>query len=124
AYALEPSDYAAITSSAMGIDVGEEEIMMMGKRLYNIEKAFNTIHAGFGREDDLPPKRYMDEPVKSGPHKGAKCDREKFKIMLDEFYELNGWDGETGLQTRSGLMDLGLDDVAKKLEKAGKLIEK
>jgi len=124
AYALEPSDYAALTSSVTGMEMDEKEIMLIGRRLYNLEKAFNTIHAGFGRGDDLPPKRYMEEPVKSGPYKGVKCDREKFERMLDEFYELNGWDVKTGLQTRNGLIELGLEDVAMKLKKAGKLIEK
>lgn len=124
AYALEPSDYAALASSAMGLQITDEEIMLMGRRLYNLEKAFNTIHAGFDRKDDLPPKRYMEEPVKSGPYRGAKCVRGKFDAMLDEFYELNGWDKETGLQTRSGLTEIGLEDIAIKLKKAGKLIEK
>jgi aldehyde:ferredoxin oxidoreductase len=42
--------------------------------------------------------------------------------MLDRFYELNGWDVETGRQTRAGLHELGLDDVAAKLDALGTLI--
>ena len=41
--------------------------------------------------------------------------------MLDRFYELNGWDRETGLQNERCLNDLSLEDVAVKLKKAGKL---
>jgi hypothetical protein len=35
--------------------------------------------------------------------------------MLDEFYELWGWDKKTGRQTREGLERIGLQDVADKL---------
>jgi len=44
--------------------------------------------------------------------------------MLDEFYELQGWDEETGLQTRQGLAEIGLEDLVNKLAEAGKLIER
>jgi len=121
AHALEVEDYAELISSALGIDVSEEELMTMGKRGVNLEKAFNTIHAGFDRKDDYPPRRYMEEPVKSGPSAGQKCDKEKWDEMLDRYYELHGWDRETGWQTRQGLTELGLEDIAQKLEKAGKL---
>jgi len=121
-HALEPSDYAELISSSMGIEVTEKELMLIAKRAYNLEKAFNTIHAGFDRKDDYPPKRFMEEPVKSGPYAGYICDKEKFDKMLDEFYEMNGWDKKTGLQTQETLVELGLEDVAKKLEEAGKLL--
>ena len=44
--------------------------------------------------------------------------------MLDRFYELHGWDIETGLQTRKSLLELELEDIAGNLEKAGRLIDK
>ena len=43
--------------------------------------------------------------------------------MLDNFYELHGLDKKTGWQTRETLENLGLDDLAEKLAKAGRLIE-
>ncbi|MFC1861170.1 aldehyde ferredoxin oxidoreductase family protein [Chloroflexota bacterium] len=122
ARALEPSDYAELTNSALGIELSEEEFMFLGRSTYNLEKAFNTIHADFTRQDDYPPKRYMEEPIKSGPYAGYKCDKEKWDEMLDKFYELQGWDKNTSWQTYKCLIELGLEDIANKLEKAGKLI--
>jgi aldehyde:ferredoxin oxidoreductase len=121
AHALEVSDYAELISSAMGIEVTEEELMMVGRRGINLEKAFNTIHAGFDRKDDYPPRRYMEEPIRSGPYAGVKCDKDEWDQMLDRFYELNGWDKATGLQTHTCLTDLGMEDIAEKIEKAGRL---
>lgn len=114
-------DYTNLVNSAMGLDLTEEEFMLIGRRSYNFEKAFNTIHTAFDRNDDYPPARYMEEPVKSGPYAGYRCDREQWDKMLNEFYELQGWDKETSLQTRRGLVELGMEDVAEKLEEVGKL---
>lgn len=121
AHALEVSDYTELISSAMGIDVTEEELMMIGRRGINLEKAFNTIHASFGRKDDYPPRRYREEAIKSGPYAGSKCDQLEWDKMLDRFYELHGWDKKTGWQTRECLTELGMEDVADQLQKVGKL---
>ena len=123
AYALEPSDYVDLVNSAMGTDLSEEGLFYAGRRSYNLEKAFNTLHAKFDRKDDYPPERFMKEPVKSGPYKGFRCEKEKFDRMLDEFYQLLGWDKETGLQTQRSLKELKMEKVAAKLESAGMLIK-
>jgi aldehyde:ferredoxin oxidoreductase len=122
-YALEPSDYVELTNLALGINLTEEEFMLLGQRSYNLEKAFNTIHVGFKREDDLPHRRFFEDPILSGPHKGETLNKEKYNSMLDAFYELHGWDKETSWQTRKTLESLGLSDVAEKLAEVGRLIE-
>ena len=123
ARALEPEDYAELTSAAMGIELSKDQFMHIGQAAYNLEKAFNTIHAGFTRKDDYPPRRYMEEPVNEGPYAGFKCDREDFDRMLDRFYELHGWNISNGLQTHECLNALGLNDIAEQLDKAGKLAD-
>lgn len=120
-HALEVSDYVELISSAMGITVSEEQIMMIARRGINLEKAFNTIHTNLDRNDDYPPQRYMEEPIKSGPYAGHRCDRQRWDEMLDRFYELQGWDKETGWPTRKCLLELGMEDVADQLQKIGRL---
>lgn len=124
AHALEVSDYVALVNSAMGLNISEEDLMRIGKQSRNLEKAFNTLHTNMGRKDDLPPRRYMDEPVKSGPYKGYGCGRKRWEELLDEFYELHSWDKETGLQTRSCLTELSMHDIAERLDEAGRLVNK
>ncbi len=123
AYALEPSDYVALTNGVIGTNLTEEDLFLIARKSYNLEKAFNTLHTDFDRKDDYPPKRFMEEPVKSGPYKGYRCEKENWDKMLDQFYELQEWDKETGLQTRTGLEALGMQEVAQKLEAAERLIE-
>ena len=52
---------------------------------------------------------------------GLAFDQEKFSKMLDEYYEVRGWDVETGIPTRETLHELGLDDIAEDLQKRNKL---
>lgn len=124
AYALEPIDYVNLTNSVMGINLTEQALFLIARRSYNLEKAFNTLHTNFHRKDDYPPERFMEEPVKSGPYKEYRCERENWDKMLDQFYELHGWDKETGLQTRTSLLKLGMENVAQKLEEIGRLVDK
>jgi aldehyde:ferredoxin oxidoreductase len=119
---LAPDDLAELYSAATGIEMNGEALMMAGERIHNIEKAFNVLHAGFNRRDDQPPKRFMEEPIRSGPMRGEKLTKEKWGMMLDEYYELHGWDKATGWQNRRCLEDLDLKRVADDLGKAGRLI--
>jgi aldehyde:ferredoxin oxidoreductase len=121
-YGLDFDDWVAMAAAAVDPSLTKEKLLHAGLQAHNLEKAFNTIHAGFDRKDDYPCCRYYNEPVKSGPYKGEKLDHSEWNLMLDEHYKLHKWDMETGLQTREGLIEIGLTEVADKLEKAGKLL--
>jgi len=123
ARALEVADYAGLINAALGTALTEGQLMHLGQGAYNLEKAFNTLHANFGREDDYPPSRFIRECAKSGPLAGQRVDKDQYDRLLDRFYQLNGWDRASGWQTRHGLVALGLVDVADKLAAAGKLIK-
>ena len=122
---LTLTDFAELINAGMGLNLNEEELLdhyaAIGK---NLEKAFNALHTTMSREEDMPPKRFREEEVKSGPYKGFKIEENEYNEMLDEFYELSGWDKKTGMQTRAGLEKLGLKDIAEKIAKQGKLIDK
>lgn len=121
---LAITDFAELINAGMGLNLTEEELMdhyaVIGR---NLEKAFNALHTNMSRKDDIPPKRFRVEEVKSGPYKGFKIDESKYNEMLDEFYELSGWDKKTGMQTRTGLKKLGLESITEKLANQGKLAD-
>lgn len=114
-------EVACLVSTATGREYTADELLEIGRRSHNIQKAFNTLHAGFTRADDLPPKRFLEEPIKSGPFAGARLDLEKWNSLLDDYYQLHGWDPATGWQTRACLESLGLHTAAERLEDAGRL---
>jgi aldehyde:ferredoxin oxidoreductase len=114
-------DLARLYSTATGLRTTTKDLIKTADRIVNIEKAFNVIQANLGRRDDHPPVRSFSEPIRSAPFKGFRLSRQKYGKMLSEYYKLHGWDPETGLQTRKSLEDLGLENVAHDLEKAGRL---
>lgn len=120
-YGQTVDDWVALLSSAIGKEISKKELLHIGLQEHNLEKAFNTIHTRFDRNDDYPCERYYNEPVKSGPYKGERIDHEIWDRMLDTIYNLHGWDIRTSWQTRKGLNKIGLNDVADKLKKENRL---
>lgn len=120
-YGQTVDDWVELFSNATGRLLSKDELLHVGLQTHNLEKAFNTIHAGFNRKDDYPCERYYNEPVKSGPYKGERIDHEIWDRMLDTIYSLHGWDIGTSWQTRKGLNKIGLNDVADKLKKENRL---
>jgi aldehyde:ferredoxin oxidoreductase len=94
----------------VGLELSPREVWEVAERCYNIERMFNA-REGFDRGDDMLVDRYFDEPTKRGLEivRGRTLDRDKFNGMLDEYYELHGWD-ENGVPTQETLERLGLDD--------------
>jgi aldehyde:ferredoxin oxidoreductase len=112
---------AKITSALTGMELDTMHLMRVGRQIHNIEKAFNTLHGGFTRKDDYPPKRYWNEPVKSGPYKGDYIRHDIWEQMLDKYYELHGLDKDTGLQRKETLENLDLTSIAMVLSKENKI---
>jgi len=92
-----------------GLEFTPEEIWDIADRAYTIERLFN-IREGLTRADDWLVDRYFDEPTPIGlPIARDKCiDREMFKQMINEYYELHGWD-EDGVPRPETLKKLGLE---------------
>ncbi|MEW6356037.1 MAG: aldehyde ferredoxin oxidoreductase family protein [Planctomycetota bacterium] len=109
---------AELISAATGWDVSEEELTRIAERILAVEKSLNIL-AGLERKDEIPPDRFF-EPIPAGRSKGMALDREKTNQMLRKHSELHGWDPETGVPTKETLADLGLKEVAERLEAAGK----
>lgn len=95
-------------SAATGWDFTLEEAMTVGKRSINLLKAFN-INNGLTAELDLPSPRYGSTPV-DGPMKGRAI-MPVFEQMKGDYYQLMGWDRQTGKPLPETLRKLGLDYV-------------
>ncbi|SPF50504.1 putative Tungsten-containing aldehyde ferredoxin oxidoreductase [Syntrophobacter sp. SbD1] len=94
-----------------GKDWEIEQMMEAGERVRNLERMFD-VRQGLRRVDDSLPKKFFEVPLSKGKYKGEVMDREKFEQMKDEYYELRGWNKESGVPTRAKLEELGLRDVA------------
>ncbi len=110
AYAVNPENMAQLFGYALGVGFTEEELMTAGRRIVTLERCFN-VREGARREDDILPWRMMNEPVPEGPNKGLVTDREMLDRLLDEYYEMHGWDLQTGIPRRETLESLGLSEL-------------
>ena len=118
-----PDDYADALSALTGRAISGDELLKIGEKIHNIEKAFNVLHAGFTRKDDYPPLIFFKEPIKTGQFKGEKLIKNKYDRMLNEYYEANGWDKLSGLQYSSYLYQLDLPEVVERLMESSKLAD-
>ena len=87
---------------AVGSDESDEEILLKGERVWNIEKQFN-IAAGV-EKDTLPP-RLLRETLPTGPAKGKV---NELYTLLKEYYAARGWN-EEGIPTEEKLTELSLN---------------
>lgn len=94
-------EIAGLYREAVGSDETDEEILLKGERIWNLEKRFN-IEAGV-EKDTLPP-RLLREALPSGPAKGKV---NELQTMLAEYYQERGWTAE-GIPTEEKLAELSL----------------
>ena len=84
--------------------------------IINLERAI-MVREGRTRKDDESAIPYFKKPDIDG----IPLDTAKFARLLDEFYELRGWNKNTGRPTREKLEELDLKSVADELEDLGLL---
>ncbi|OGP87888.1 MAG: hypothetical protein A2157_10845 [Deltaproteobacteria bacterium RBG_16_47_11] len=112
-----PGLLADIYTAVTGIEVSGEQLLKVAERVINLERCFN-IREGLQKSDDTLPDRFTKETLPEGPSKGQVV---RIAPMVDEYYELRGWDVESGLPKRANLEALGLKEMADELEGLGKL---
>ena len=79
--------------NALGYDIDLERVEDVGERAWNMARLFN-VREGFGRADDSLPERLTKPLERGGPADGNHITEAEFETMLDEYYELRGWDHE------------------------------
>ncbi|MBN1195716.1 MAG: aldehyde ferredoxin oxidoreductase family protein [Methanomicrobiaceae archaeon] len=103
-FALGAEDYADLCAATTGMPIDTAALLMIGERIWNLQKLFN-IKAGYTKADDTLPKRLLTEPLQDLAPKGRVWERQP---LLDEYYALRGWDTE-GVPTREKRAELGLE---------------
>jgi aldehyde:ferredoxin oxidoreductase len=121
---LEAKLFAAVTGEPQSM------IQVYAERIFNLQRAILIREGRKVPEADFPLEYNFTEPLQTtargepvmvpGPGEetisatGKKLDRDKFTGMLKEYYQLRGWNPETGLPTKDTLIAVGLEDVAGK----------
>lgn len=96
-------DHAKLLKYATGIEFSEDDLLLIGERIWNLERLYNC-REGFRRKDDTLPDRFLTETLREGPSSGRTFPLEE---LLDDYYQVRGWDAD-GVPTPSLLSRLGL----------------
>jgi aldehyde:ferredoxin oxidoreductase len=131
----DPTLESRLFSAVTGIDTDEAGLLAYGERIFNQQRAILLREGWQAKAHDVPAEYNFTDPVESdmlnpnlivpGPTeeplsiKGNVLDRKKFEEMREEFYNLRGWDPETGLQKKETLERLAMADVAEELAGSG-----
>lgn len=110
AFAVNPENMAQLMSLGLGIPFDEEQLMLGGRRIVNIERCFN-VREGARRQDDVLPWRMMNEKVPAGPNAGMITNQAMLDNLLDQYYDRHGWDRASAVPLRSTLEGLGIAEV-------------
>jgi aldehyde:ferredoxin oxidoreductase len=89
------------------------ELMKVSERTLAMARAFN-FREGFTAKDDVAHWRFST-PFESGPAKGVRVPDEDIQRAIHLYYEMSGWDEESGAPTAAKLHELGLTWVAEML---------
>ena len=123
----DPTLESRIFSAATGIETDETGLHQYGERIFNLQRCVLLREGRRPKIDDIPEEFNFVDPVETvfmnpdvivpGPgeevisRKGQTLDREVFEEMRKEFYELRGWDSESGLQKAETLERLRLPEL-------------
>ena len=102
-YNVNQEYLARLLRAVTGLDYTPEDVMLVGERIYNLERCFN-VREGFTRRDDTLPRRFLEEPLEEGESSGVTV---RLDEMLDEYYRVRHWTRE-GVPTSERLEELGL----------------
>ena len=89
-----------------GLDLTVKQLQEIGERIVNLNRLFNA-RFGVTRKDDCLPDRLTKEKAPVGPPAGQVVELDQ---MLTEYYDVRGWDQETGLPLKETLVRLGLEN--------------
>jgi aldehyde:ferredoxin oxidoreductase len=89
------------------------------ERVSNLERAIQ-VRQGRTRATDESVIPYFEEPS-NWPKEPQNLDVNQFSDLLDRYYNLRGWDKNSGIPKRDTLERCGLKNIADELSKLGKL---
>ena len=105
--AFGPHFLSKALSLGSGIDFTPEGVMATAERIHNLQHLFK-IREGQTLDDFRFPDRFYDEGIVDGPSKGRKLNRAKVQKVLQQYFEVRGWDPATSMPSNEKLAELGL----------------
>lgn len=107
----------SLVRAVTGWDITMEELLRAGERAYTLARVFNLREGLTHEADHLPP--IFSQPFASGPAAGNYLPPQEVETARSMFYELLGWDAQSGVPTTECLERLGIAWAAAHLPRRG-----
>ncbi len=105
--ALEMEPMIAYINAVTGWNMSLYELLKVGERNNTLARLFNC-REGFTPADDVLPGR-LHEGIGNGALQGQRIDPEEFLAARRTYYEMAGWNPDTGRPTATKLAELGVE---------------
>lgn len=112
-FAIGDDFFARLMTSVTGRQYEVQDLQLAGERIWNLERLYN-LKAGFTKEDDTLPPRFLSEPLQEGGSAGHVVQLDE---MLAEYYRFRGWTSD-GIPTPKKIAALGLNKMVKETDYA------
>ena len=106
AMGVTPDTYALLLNAAVGTAVDGSFFDHLGERIWNTTRLFN-IREGMDTAREKLPRRFIEEPLPSGPYKGHRITGEDMRYLIRDYYRIRGWN-EQGVPTVQTLEKTGV----------------
>ena len=101
--------FAEFHNALTGLEMSHGDMLLLGERIYNLQKMFN-FREGLDRRHDSLPYRMTHESIPKGVSAGATVTEEELQHMLDDYYQARGW-SRNSQPTAAKMAALDLLDV-------------
>jgi aldehyde:ferredoxin oxidoreductase len=110
-------------STVTGVEYDVDRLWQAGERIYNMRRAIMVLRENRRRDGDtISPVWFEGESDLDimtlslrGQGLPEPLEKEQWEKLKNRYYELRGWDIDTGVPGRAKLEELGMKDVADKL---------
>ncbi|HSE92655.1 MAG TPA: aldehyde ferredoxin oxidoreductase family protein [Methylomirabilota bacterium] len=107
---LEMQPFVDYINAVTGWNMSLYELLKVGERNNTLARVFN-VREGFTPADDVLPQR-LHEGLGNGALKGKRVDPDEFLAARRTYYEMAGWDPDTGRPKAAKLAELGVEASA------------
>ena len=98
--------FREIVNAVTGWDTTVLELVRVGERALALARLYNAREGILAAADVNPPRFF--EPLILAGEEGASISKEKMREAVALYYEIQGWDKETGAPTRAKLYELSV----------------
>lgn len=113
---IPPDALLDLVNAACGLHWRLKDLLRAGERGWNLKRLINN-RLGLTKNNDRLPKALLQPYRDHSPHDQFAPDLDE---MLSAYYEVRGWDAQTGYPTEQKLVELGMQWAIEDLKKLRK----